>query len=297
MLEYEFSDLDNDFITLWSKYIVTKDLSLIVNDLQKLARLGQINAVQSWYLFKQKGDDKVIDSIVSGYTGGSYNELFAIGNYNSTISQNKDKHNELMDDLRYLADRQGVEDYEFEEKARDVIKNSPCIYPYYQAKEDALYQAKTLGDYTIFERANEMLLTYAKYVPLVSWQNKTIKEVVSNCKVIRKKLLKQYNACLKNNPKFSVNDNPQLCYALAKSIVFLADTIPTSKKEKELGVFLIKQLSEREYKQIRSKTTFTGNSKMQSILDIAESKSPAQQDIDAIFNKALQSTNDSDLQL
>ena len=297
MLEYEFTDLDNDFITLWSKYIVTKDSSIIINDLQKLARLGQINAVQSWYLFKESGDDKAIDSIVSGYTGGSYNELFAIGNYNTTIRQNKDKHNNLMDDLRYFAERQDIRDYELEEKAREVIKNSPCVYPFYNAKESALYQAKTLNDYTIFQRANEMLLVYAKHIPLISWQNEAIKEVISNCKVIRKKLLKKYNDCLKQNPKFTVNDNPQLCYALAKSIIFLSDAIPTSKKEKELGIFLIKQLAEREYKQIRSKTTFTGNSKMQSILDIAEGKSPVHQDIDAIFNKALKSTNDSDLQL
>lgn len=222
MLEYEFSELDNDFITLWSKYITTQDSNLIIGDLQKLARLGQVNAVQSWYLFKEKGDDKIIDSIVSGYTGGSYNELFAMGNFNRTDTQQKDKHDEMMDELRYIVERDDTTNNDVEEYASKVIKKSPCINPFYQAKEQALHQASTLEDYVIFQRANEMLLTYARYVPLVAWQNQVCKEVLSNCKVIRKNLIKRYNACLKKNPNFSVNDDPQLCYALAKSIVFFS---------------------------------------------------------------------------
>ena len=299
MLEYEFSELDNDFITLWSKYITTQDSNLIIGDLQKLARLGQVNAVQSWYLFKEKGDDKIIDSIVSGYTGGSYNELFAMGNFNRTDSQQKDKHDEMMDELRYIVERDDTTNNDVEEYASKVIKKSPCINPFYQAKEQALHQASTLEDCVIFQRANEMLLTYARYVPLVAWQNQVCKEVLSNCKVIRKNLIKRYNACLKKNPNFSVNDDPQLCYALAKSIIFLSDNISTSKRDKELGIFLIKQLANREYSLIKPKTAFVGKTKLQSILDDKDKKvmNSAEIEIESIFNKALQVTSDSEHQM
>ena len=51
MLEYEFDNLDDQFVTIWSKYFLYQDESLIIKDLETLAEMGQINAVQSWYLF------------------------------------------------------------------------------------------------------------------------------------------------------------------------------------------------------------------------------------------------------
>lgn len=79
MLEYGFNELDNDFVTLWSKRIVSGEVSLIFTDLTKLAELGQINAVQSWYLLAKGNDDNaVIDNIVSNLGNGGANELLAI---------------------------------------------------------------------------------------------------------------------------------------------------------------------------------------------------------------------------
>ena len=51
MLEHDFNELDNDYITLQSKYILTKDASQISENLEKLAELGQINAITSYYIF------------------------------------------------------------------------------------------------------------------------------------------------------------------------------------------------------------------------------------------------------
>lgn len=79
MLEYDFNELDNDFVTLWSKKIVSGEDTLIFRDLTKLAELGQINAVQSWYLLAKDNDDNaVIDNIVDNLGNGGANELLAI---------------------------------------------------------------------------------------------------------------------------------------------------------------------------------------------------------------------------
>ena len=79
MLEYGFNELDNDFVTLWSKKIVSGENSLIFTDLTKLAELGQINAIQSWYLLARDGDSNaVIDNFVSNLGNGGANELLAI---------------------------------------------------------------------------------------------------------------------------------------------------------------------------------------------------------------------------
>ena len=79
MLEYGFNELDNDFVTLWSKKIVSGEDTLIFRDLTKLAELGQINAMQSWYLLAKKDDDNaIIDNNVSNLGNGGANELLAI---------------------------------------------------------------------------------------------------------------------------------------------------------------------------------------------------------------------------
>ena len=48
MLEKNLNELDNDFITLWSKYLTTGNLNL--DTLTRLAELGQVNAIQEYYL-------------------------------------------------------------------------------------------------------------------------------------------------------------------------------------------------------------------------------------------------------
>lgn len=79
MLEYDFNELDNDFVTLWSKKIVSGEDTLIFRDLTKLAELGQINAIQSWYLLAKDNDDNsVIDNLVSNLGNGGANEQLAI---------------------------------------------------------------------------------------------------------------------------------------------------------------------------------------------------------------------------
>ena len=79
MLEYDFNELDNDFVTLWSKKIVSGEDTLIFKDLTKLAELGQINAIQSWYLLAKDNDDNaVIDNNVENLGNGGANEMLAI---------------------------------------------------------------------------------------------------------------------------------------------------------------------------------------------------------------------------
>ncbi len=83
MLEYGFNELDNDFVTLWSKKLVSDEDFLIFRDLTKLAELGQINAIQSWYLLAQRGDNnEVIDNIVKNLGNSGANALLARANKN-----------------------------------------------------------------------------------------------------------------------------------------------------------------------------------------------------------------------
>ena len=78
MLEYNFNDLDNDFITLWSDYILNNDKSKIHNNLVKLAENGQINAIQCYYVQKKDEEtNELIDKLVDNFQSFNINELLA----------------------------------------------------------------------------------------------------------------------------------------------------------------------------------------------------------------------------
>ena len=105
MLEYDFNTLDDDFITLWSHYILWNDAGKIIRPLESLAEKGQINAIQSWYLLKkQEEKNEVIDAMVDGFRGGSFNEELAIAN--REYDRIKDKLHELNKKIAFY-EKQG----------------------------------------------------------------------------------------------------------------------------------------------------------------------------------------------
>ena len=83
MLEYgELTNLDNDFITIWSDFILNGPSDKFRNDLTKLAELGQINAIQSWLLINEKNtENKKIEEYVKDIENKgflNYNEMIVL---------------------------------------------------------------------------------------------------------------------------------------------------------------------------------------------------------------------------
>ncbi len=83
MLEHSFTCLDDDYITLWSKFIINESINTDFFDyLTSLAELGQINAIQSWYLLAKKDDSNpIIESQVPTETFFSPNINLVYSNY------------------------------------------------------------------------------------------------------------------------------------------------------------------------------------------------------------------------
>lgn len=81
MIEYDFDELDNDFITIWSNYILYQDKGRIIGPLTMLAEKGQINAIQSWYLLKEASEqNETIEKIVDNYKMDNFNQMHAVAN-------------------------------------------------------------------------------------------------------------------------------------------------------------------------------------------------------------------------
>lgn len=126
MLEYASTALDKDFMTLWSKYLLTG--SMDQTRLTALAELGQVNAVQSYYLFTDaKQKNQTIDGIVDLYSPNDLNQQLAILNR---------RHRNLVGELDQL----------------DVNVGATEIFKYQR-----LYHQNVMDLVTMFERTHNIL--------------------------------------------------------------------------------------------------------------------------------------------
>lgn len=280
MLEYNFTKLDDDFITLWSRYILTDDFSKEdMNALKNLACLGQINAIQSWYLFNGVGDCKEIDEKVKLFEKEkiiNHNKLWALASYykciesdeylrlNNEINNIYDKINKESGVSTYIVNGQKFAKFEDEEEQNKYLKiyskysnelNEIIIkinkLKYIQYMKSAVDQIISLQNSNrrmfLAQRANEMLVCWLLDAGLTKGQYKEYEDAVSNNnKITVKHFAKCIKEELKKNKKFTACDDPQLAFHFVKSIL-LFDEIKKSKKIVDIANEYIDQLAFREY--------------------------------------------------
>lgn len=227
MLEFGFNALDNDFITLWSREIVSGETSVIFEDLTKLAELGQINAIQSWYLFAEKKDDNaVIDNNVKNLGRCGANELLAKANYDFYKNDRWRQLCQWYKRRKQSMSRQ-VEDYEV------------CGCDYIRKGKSA-----TEAYYNQYKQTNSMLMLERFYEMMNgrSVIHKAIYDIYQSPSKIefnklRKALLMQYE----KNP-----NNVAVAFALGKNLTLFK----ANDKLKELGIEILTKLGNRELSPI-----------------------------------------------
>ena len=216
MLEKNFSSLDDDFITLWSTYLVNHKYKEISSNLQKLAELGQVNAIQSWYLWNKPGTNDVIDENCKNLSNDS-NSLYAKANYH------------------YLG---------FMEWFRDTTKSGgPTVtiiatdYVQYlsRAIDLAKIEYQESQNPLILERYLEMNLGKPFAYNHEPTRKKEAKIIQNTAMSLRQDLIK----ILTQHP------NTQIEFGLAKNLYFFMG----SNKTKQRGLSLLSALSKREFSE------------------------------------------------
>lgn len=242
MLEYKFNSLDDDFITLWSNYILYNDTTLIIKPLEKLAEKGQINAIQSWYLLKKpEQQNATIDAIVENFYGHSFNEALAIAH--KTYARTKADLDELTDKI--------LEQENLVLKYADIHPNSYCseisyfnelkyVIDKYKQTEfaDKIRDAAKIASQTaqdtksclVFERLYEICAAS----PLIFSDVEICKDDIRN---VRRSLLNR----LKLNPNDAVAK-----FAYAKNLSFF----PLKDKNKLEGAKILEELAARPLKTV-----------------------------------------------
>ena len=243
MLEYDFNELDDDFITLWANYILWNDASRIIEPLERLAEMGQINAIQCWYLLKKHDETNIkIDAIVNAYRGGSFNEELAIAHR---------EYDKLKPELEELSEQVAY----YQEQGEALFKRCWNGGYGYSLPDDQneyyIARDRMLEEYKNTEYAKHLVLAaYAVENACSNTKRATVFErwfeiyasnpIILDNDRIEKKTVKKARKILKNH----VKDNPddaRAKFALAKNLIFFSD----KAKEQIEGAEILTDLSKR----------------------------------------------------
>lgn len=119
MFDKFLNENDLDFATLWSRMYFDGDFSSVKNEIQALARGGQINAIQEWYKNCSVGEDEVIDNLIIKLWKGCAENCFAYALYLDQNPSIKQKEVELKDKITRSLILQNMKKYEAELKSLD----------------------------------------------------------------------------------------------------------------------------------------------------------------------------------
>lgn len=247
MLENNFTPLDNDFITYWSRFILQWQEEPEV--LEKLAELGQVNAMQSYYLVnKDCVPNAVIEENAKALPQNNFNNQLVLA-HRAYMKEN-DKitraSQELEDDLL---------------KRKDIIQNSGVYYTYEEEQrlrflnenissnaQKLLYSnfgcgvTKSLTSTFELFKATQNPLVLERFCEVASGTPEVF--IGAELSSLGKKAQKSARKLLME--KYKQEKDPQTEFALGKNLIFFEKT---SKKLRLFGVSLLENLAKREYSE------------------------------------------------
>ena len=246
MLEKEVSQLDQDFIAIWSYYILYLESGmdgLTERTITSLAEQGQINAIQSYYLFNEPGNNAVIDNhvLTLEYKSGlHFNEKFAIYSYYESQEKSQTDKKQLYEEIESRMNANNCFDESFYELLEEVKKYKSYVY-LKAAYDDALYEYNKTKNPLVGQRALEMCLSHLFSISKIAISEATngslYKTVKKDIKEIYNKLMKEY----KKDPS-----NELVKYSLGKNIVLLQRAYcNVNEKVYEFGSGLLRELANR----------------------------------------------------
>lgn len=237
MLEHKekLTELDDDFITIWSNYIIYQDIDIVLPFLENLAENGQINAIQSWYLLKNpEAKNEKIDQIVNSFDlTSNYNKIWAMAN--CAFDKNRKQISYLEETYSNLHKKDIEENDAFSHRRKNEILQILASTSYAKYSKEALKKGLSVLDTTkspiVAERCLEMASTFPNYIHY-HFDEKMIKQ-------IKNLLLEEH----KNNP-----NNPAISFALAKNLHYFGNNNSKLKmpKDNQMSVDLLYNLSERK---------------------------------------------------
>jgi len=244
MIEYDFTELDNDFITVWANYLMYKDKKRTMPELTELAENGQVNAVQKWIILNEKeNENSKISDIISSYKSGyNFNQKIALANQD--LVENQADYNEIISHLiplykdrrqlstsRYLYEELGIISEKIEQLEQKLANTQ-----YFHIAQEAIDLAMQSYNVSNNPLTLEAILEFHRQTPITQLLTRYIdsKRPEKLAKVARKQLENN----IKNNDEFVTRNK----FALAKNYY----VFDCNKKQQQLLSQYISELANRE---------------------------------------------------
>ncbi len=259
MIETNFDELDDDFITLWTRQFLSNDFTQIENEMEKLAELGQVNAINAYYVIAINADKQTTNAKIDALTdekahSRNFNHIFNIARklcatdpsgkelaaliekYNHEIDEINEikfkiNHLHLMfDNARYVRLSEELDEVEARhEKTIEKFLCNEVIKKEIEAIKACYQLAKETNNPYVMEKYLELLegapIDASEFVERDERQFK--REVAQT----HKELAKRYQS----------NPTSQNAYALGKNLVFFSK----KEKNKQAGLEILTKLAER----------------------------------------------------
>lgn len=239
MIEYgQLTKLDDDYITVISDYLLYEDKERVIDNITKLAELGQINAIQTYYILDGKFNERIEKYIKNIFENKpkNFNEKLALARYyrNIDIEKNSDKLNELVNDYDQLIEKLCVPMGRGVAKDTDVEKSLLGILDKIANFPSIKYELLTM------ESIKKLTYKTAKMQEVYIELHDSSIYYHTNEDTLKKRDIKKVRKALLLDVKNSYNDVASKYY-LAKNIARFGG----NKKEIQLGRKLLLELSNR----------------------------------------------------
>jgi len=284
---YNFTELDNDFLTLWGRWLLGKSFSSLLEDIQKLAELGQPNACATYYKIMKRGakTNPVIDKVVDEFETLEYDKILAKAQKFAQKNANDyEKFQQLTKKAECLCSTKQSElliaenttplflpsQYKikcdrinnlYDPKIKEIT-NEIYSFRFSQlfnmAKKECLNQFHSTNNLLYYKRYLEIVCLYTPFAYTYSIENNIFIEVdntILNMDKETKKTLKMLFKQLKENPS-----DPQLMSNVGDLCL---NYEKATKKQKQLGLKINSALANRKYSKTMQDYSLKGNEKME----------------------------------
>ncbi len=254
MLETRLTELDLEFIKLWSEYLLEDDANAIMPRLKDLALKGHMNAIQKWYRFNDIGDSEQIDNIAKNLKGLTVDELLVLARYNHTNKEQIEFANMLIEEWKSLINKcenNYVERPGFRCTYKEWGDNTPYINRINEIRDTQIpakapmvdYYAKAAKKALAFYNRTENIFVLQSYLEIAQVLENTPYIKKGMIEKTRQKMIKEFVKILKTERKkdknFSPKTNPQFFYHFAKAIMIVDD----ENKYRKFAVEALKEIA------------------------------------------------------
>jgi len=249
----------DDYITLYAEKYLNINADNFINNLQILANLNNVYAIQDWYEQKEIGTDENIDHLVTKYNDNDINQIVALANYYAKNEDINKQYSLLLGSLKqnenalknFQRNTKEYIHYSNELKNNKIaIEKLPNISLWYKAYN--FYNKVSRAQKSPIQLLLELkvMRKLIMNIPFKFHKKILIEELKSKNETIFNDLFFKFKSILKNNVQENIKRNRELSFVIGYLII----TNEKYSEHKEIAHTIFRNLVSHGYSSIMTKS-------------------------------------------